>query len=124
LPQSAYSDPASEAVFAELAALVRETGSGGHAVVADATFIDPRHRTLIEAAARSACVAFLGLWLEAPLAELEARIAGRGRDASDATVAVLRAASRGHPGAGDWLAIDATGTTARQRVRDAVRAMM
>jgi uncharacterized protein len=124
LPQSAYSDPASEAVFAELAALVRETGSGGHAVVADATFIDPRHRTLIEAAARSACVAFLGLWLEVPLAELEARIAGRGRDASDATVAVLRAASRGHPGAGDWLAIDASGTTARQRVRDAVRAMM
>jgi hypothetical protein len=124
LPQSAYSDAASEVVFAALAALVRGTASGGHAVVADATFIDPRHRTLIEAAARSAGVAFLGLWLEAPVAELEARIAGRGRDASDATIAVLRAASRGDPGAGDWLAIDTTGTAVQQRARDAVRAMM
>ena len=58
LPQSAYSDAASEAVFAELAALVRETAAGGHAVIADATFIDPRHRTLIEAAARAAGVPF------------------------------------------------------------------
>ncbi len=107
LPQAAYSEPASEAVFAELAALARETAAGGHAVIADATFIDTRHRTLVEAAARAAGVPFLGLWLEAPLAELEARIAGRQRDASDATVAVLRAASESHPRAGDWIAIDA-----------------
>jgi aminoglycoside phosphotransferase family enzyme/predicted kinase len=124
LPQSAYGDAASEAVFAALAALVCEAASGGHAVVADATFIDPRHRTLIEAAARSAGARFLGLWLEAPLAELEARIAGRGRDASDATVAVLRAASRGNPGAGGWLAIDATAAAMQQRARDAVRSVM
>ena len=52
LPQSAYSDAASEAVFAALAALVRETAAGGHAVIADATFIDPRHRTMVETAAR------------------------------------------------------------------------
>ena len=125
LPQSAYSDAASEAVFAALAALVRETAGGGHAVVADATFIDPRHRSVIEAAARDAGVPFLGLWLEAPLAELEARIAGRRRDASDATIAVLQAASRSNPRAGDWVAIDATdANAARAEALDAVRPMM
>jgi uncharacterized protein len=123
LSQAAYNDAASEAVFAALAVSLRETASGGHAVIADATFIDPRHRTLIETAAKAAGVPFLGVWLEAPLAKLEARIAGRRRDASDATIAVLRAASRGNPGAGDWLAIDATATTVQQRARDAVRTM-
>lgn len=108
LPPSAYSDAASDAVFAELAELARETASGGHSVVADATFIDPRHRAILAAAAHAAGVTLLGLWLEAPLPELEARITARERDASDATVAVLRAASATHPTAGDWRPIDAS----------------
>jgi uncharacterized protein len=121
LPQSAYSDAASQAVFAALAELVRLTASGGHAVVADATFIDQRHRTMIEQAAREAGVGFLGLWLEAPPAALESRIASRGRDASDATVAVLRAARRSDPGAGGWAAVDATeAASALIQARDAI----
>jgi aminoglycoside phosphotransferase family enzyme/predicted kinase len=108
LPRSAYSDAASEAVFATLASLVEIVAAGGHAVVADATFIDPRHRTMIEAASQAADVAFLGLWLEAPLPMLEARISDRQHDASDATIAVLRTASRSKPTAGDWVAVDAT----------------
>ncbi len=125
LPQSAYSDAASEAVFTALAALVRVTAGGGHAVIADATFIDPRHRKMIEAAARAAGVPFLGFWLEVPLVDLEARIAARQRDASDATVAVLRAASRSNPRAGDWVAIDATDAAGAQAAAlDAVRPMM
>lgn len=125
LPPSAYTDAASDAVFALLAALASETASGGHAVIADATFIDPRHRTAIEAAAHTAGVPFVGLWLAAPLAELEARITARRRDASDATVAVLRAASRTNPNAGAWLAIDATEmAVAQTQARDAVRAVM
>jgi len=125
LPQSAYSDAASEAVFACLAALVRNTASGGHVVVADATFIEPRHRSMIEAAAREAGIPFIGLWLEAPLAELEARIAARRRDVSDATIAVLRAASRGNPQAGGWVAIDATEAAAVQdQARSAIRSVI
>jgi uncharacterized protein len=125
LPQSAYGDTASEAVFAELAALVRATAAGGHAVVADATFIDPRHRIMVEAAARAAGVRFLGCWLEAPLAELEARIAARRLDASDATTAVLRAVGRSDPRAGDWVAIDATDVAvAQHQAREAIRAAM
>jgi hypothetical protein len=39
---------------------------------------------------------------------LEARVAARHGDASDADVAVLRRAARADPGSGDWLAVDAT----------------
>jgi uncharacterized protein len=108
LPQSAYSDAASESVFAALADLVREAASGGHAVIADATFMDLHHRTMIEAAATAAGVPFLGLWLEAPIPMLEARISARRDDASDATVAVLRSASHANPQAGRWVAVDAS----------------
>jgi uncharacterized protein len=122
LPQSAYCDTASEAVFTELAALVRTAAAGGHAVIADATFIDMGHRKLVETAAREVGIAFVGLWLEAPLPELEARIAGRQRDASDATVAVLRAASETHPDAADWSAIDAASpAVALSQARDRMR---
>jgi uncharacterized protein len=124
LPQSAYSDAASEAVFTELATLVREAAAGGHAVIADATFIDAGHRRTVEIAAREAGVAFVGLWLEAPLAELEARIAGRQRDASDATVAVLRAASETHPDAADWSPIEAVSPgAALSQARDRILLM-
>ena len=122
LPQSAYGDAASEAVFTELAVLAREAAAGGHAVIVDATFIDMGPRKLVETATREAGVAFIGLWLEAPLTELEARIAGRQRDASDATVAVLRAASETHPYAADWSAIDAVSPgVVLSQARDQIR---
>jgi hypothetical protein len=111
LPQSAYSDTASQAVFAELAERVRETAAGGHAVIADATFIDPRDRALVQSAAAAAGVPFVGLWLEAPLPVLEQRIGSRQGDASDATLAVLRGAAESHPHAGDWISVDVSGSS-------------
>jgi aminoglycoside phosphotransferase family enzyme/predicted kinase len=107
LPQDAYSDAASAAVFAAMAADAARAAAAGHCVVADATFLDPVHRRMLEDAARAAGAAFLGLWLSAPLAELEHRIRARTGDASDATVAVLRQAVRHDPGPGSWQAIEA-----------------
>ncbi|HEX3989556.1 MAG TPA: AAA family ATPase, partial [Acetobacteraceae bacterium] len=107
LPQSAYTEARSTAVFEELARLVATAAKAGHAVIADATFMDLAHRSLVETAAKQAGVAFLGIWLTAPLAELEQRIAARAGDASDATVEVLRAAVHADPGSGDWHAVDA-----------------
>jgi hypothetical protein len=107
LPPSAYSDAASDAVFATLADCVRTAAAGGHCVVADATFIDPAHRRAVEDAARMAGVAFAGFWLEAPLPELERRIVARSGDASDATPAVLHAIASSGPGAGSWHPVDA-----------------
>ena len=86
-------------MFATLAQMAGEAAAGGHAVIADATFIDPRHRAMLDGAAQAAGVPFLGLWLEAPLPVLEARISGRQHDASDATVDVLHAA-QSHQSAG------------------------
>ncbi len=107
LPQSAYSEVANEVVLSELTTLVAETAKGGHAVIADATFIDPQHRSRLAAAARAAGVPFVGLWLHASLAALEGRIAARHHDASDATIAVLHAASQGNPRPGEWIAVEA-----------------
>jgi aminoglycoside phosphotransferase family enzyme/predicted kinase len=106
LPQAAYSDAASHAVFAALADGVRIAAGDGHCVVADATFIDPAHRRAVEDAACSAGVGFVGFWMEAPLPELERRIVGRSGDASDATLAVLHAVAKGDPGAGSWQPVD------------------
>ena len=61
----------------------------GRAVVLDATFIDPALRARAEALAEACGVPFRGAWLEAPVEVLEARVAGRTGDASDATVPVL-----------------------------------
>ena len=108
LPQSAYTEAASDAVFAELADTVGSVAAGGHAVIADAMFLRPQQRAAAAQAAHAAGVPFLGLWLTAPRAVLEARLAGRTGDASDATIAVLHAAAQNEHGGGDWLPIDAS----------------
>ena len=105
LPQSAYSDAASVAVFTALTDDVRIAATAGQCVVADATFIDPAHRRAAEHAAQTAGARFAGFWLDAPLEELERRIVARSGDASDATVAVLRAAAQAGPGADNWHAL-------------------
>jgi hypothetical protein len=126
LPQSAYTDAASERVFATLAELSRDTASGGHAVIADATFIDPRHRARVAAAAQEAGIRFVGLWLDAPLPVLEERIGQRRGDASDATISVLRSTAAANPGPGDWIAVDASGPldTAIAHTREAILRVM
>jgi uncharacterized protein len=107
LPPEAYTPERSAAVFAELARLAEVAASGGHAVIADATFMDRRHREMIEAAAGTAGVPFVGLWLIAPREDLEQRVTAREGDASDATVAVVRSASAHDPGPGTWHPVDA-----------------
>ena len=117
LPQSAYTEQKSTAVFNELANLVEVAARGGHAVIADGTFLDLRHRSLVEAAARRAGVPFVGIWLMASQAELEQRIATRTGDASDATVAVLRSAAASDPGPVGWDPVDASdGEEVRRQV--------
>jgi predicted kinase len=94
-------------VHAEIFAAAQDAARAGHAVIADAVFLDPAHRRGIEAAARAAGVRFDGIWLEAPLDVLRARIRARRADASDATVAVLEAAARVDPGPIAWHRVDA-----------------
>ncbi|CAH0166603.1 AAA family ATPase [Roseomonas sp. CECT 9278] len=107
LPPEAYAADASAAVHDEVFAMAATALRGGHCVVVDAVFLDPAQRARAAAVALAAGVAFDGLWLDAPIAELRARIAARRNDASDADEAVLLRAAAADPGAIDWHRIDA-----------------
>ncbi|HEX3701286.1 MAG TPA: AAA family ATPase [Phenylobacterium sp.] len=77
-----------DTLFAEAGAMLR----AGRAVVLDATFIDPQLRARAERLAADCGAPFAGVFLDAPAQVLEARIAerlGDASDASDATVEVL-----------------------------------
>jgi predicted kinase len=104
----AYGPDANRATDAALVAGLRDALAGRHPVILDATFMDPGLRAAVQAQARAAGVGFVGLWLAAPMAVLEQRVGARVGDASDADVAVLRAAAARDPGPGQWRAIDAT----------------
>jgi uncharacterized protein len=107
LPETAYTEAASDAVFAALAEGADIVATGGHACIVDAAFLGPAQRAAVERAATRAGTPFLGLWLTAPVDMLEARIAKRVGDASDATVAVLHKTAQHADGGGDWMKIDA-----------------
>jgi hypothetical protein len=110
LPPAAYGDAANQRVSAALLDAVSRAASSGHGVIIDATFRAPALRRAVAQRARSAGRQFTGLWLEAPLSVLEARIAARRADASDADLAVLRAAAQLAPGPISWRRLDATET--------------
>lgn len=102
LPEQAYDAAVSAAVHEEVFAMAATALAAGQAVVLDAVFLDPAHRARAEEVARQAGLPFDGIWLEAPLAVLRARIAARRDDASDATEAVLLRAAQADPGRITW----------------------
>lgn len=108
LPPEAYAPAVSAAVHEEVFAMAAAALAGGQAVVVDAVFLDPAMRARAAAVARGGAARFDGLWLEAPIEVLRARIAARRDDASDADEAVLLRAAAVDPGAIDWHRIDVT----------------
>ncbi len=115
LPPAAYTAEADAEVAATLLGSVRAAAAGGQAVIADATFRDPAARDGIRRSARQAGAAFLGVWLDAPLPVLEARVAARRNDASDADLAVLRRAAARAVAPPDWLLVDASDAAGAER---------
>lgn len=104
-----YTREASDRVYAELDACTRRVLLGGYAVVADAVFGRRAERVDIERAAGDVHVPFDGLWLTAEPSILEARIASRRKDASDATPEVLRKQLLRVEEPEDWRQIAAAG---------------
>src|SRR5690606_9950429 len=102
LPDSAYTAEWHVAVAAALVEEARAALRAGQAVVFDAVHGVPVAREACEALAREFAVPFHGFWLEAPGAVLEARVAARTDDASDATVEVVRRQLQGQPSRNDW----------------------
>lgn len=125
LEGEAYRPEVTRRVFAALAERAGRLAAAGRAVVCDAVYGLPEQRAELAAAARSAGVPFTGIWLEAPEAVLEARVAARRGDASDADVAIVRRQAETvvapSPEEG-WLRIDASGTAEATRAR--VRAVL
>jgi aminoglycoside phosphotransferase family enzyme/predicted kinase len=90
LPPEAYRSEVSARVYRTIAERARTALSAGHAAIADAVYARADERQGLESLAREAGVPFIGFWLEAPPEVLESRLMERRRDASDATVEVLR----------------------------------
>ncbi|MBR0647899.1 bifunctional aminoglycoside phosphotransferase/ATP-binding protein, partial [Plastoroseomonas hellenica] len=114
LPAAAYAPAESQAVHAALFDAAALALAAGHAVIADAAWLDPGMRAGLEAVAERCGVPFDGLWLEAPTQLLRARIAARRGDASDADAAVLDSAARADPGRITWRRLDASGDPCAQ----------
>jgi predicted kinase len=90
LPPAAYQPDINDKVYAMMTDLSARILSTGHAAIVDAVHGKPQERDRIEEVAARRGIRFDGLWLEAPPAVLEERIAARRGDASDATIDVLR----------------------------------
>jgi predicted kinase len=104
LPPEAYTADAAEKVFAAMAAAAEQIAGAGHAVILDGVYREPHQRAALKTIAERAGVPFHGIWLEAPAETLEARIAARRGDASDATVEVMRRQLEQLSRPADWYA--------------------
>lgn len=109
LPAGAYTATAHEAVYRALGAQAGTTLAAGRSVIVDAVFAQPSERADIVNLADRAGVPFVGLWLDAPRAQLVERVASRRGDASDADPAVVeRQLAYDSGDLCDWRRIDAS----------------
>lgn len=125
LPSDAYTQAASDQVYAEMARLAGIALEAGQTVICDAVFAKPAERALIEQVATSRSTPFSGIWLSAPAKLLESRVEQRfeaGTDASDADASVVRHQLSYDLGDLSWSVVEAAGepTAVLSRVRTAL----
>jgi aminoglycoside phosphotransferase family enzyme/predicted kinase len=107
LPADTYTLEVTGRVYRSMLDEATKCLAAGHSAILDAVYLRRDERDAVADVARKAKVPFAGIWLEAPAAVLEQRIAGRRNDASDADAAVLRKQLEIDPGRLDWTPIDA-----------------
>ncbi|MDJ0514183.1 MAG: AAA family ATPase, partial [Methyloceanibacter sp.] len=90
LPQRAYRPEVSELVYALCRKRARFVLEGGRSVIVDAVHAKPEERKAIAALAIECDASFRGLWFDLPADLLQARVANRVDDVSDATPSVVR----------------------------------
>jgi predicted kinase len=107
LPPSTYTEATARQVYE---ALRRKADAGlraGHAVIVDAVSARPEERSSFSGLAAHLGIPFDGLWLQAPSATLQERVAARSGGASDATPAVVLRQLDYDTGPIAWRRIDA-----------------
>jgi aminoglycoside phosphotransferase family enzyme/predicted kinase len=112
-----YTRSVSDQVYRTLAGRAGEVLASGHAVIVDAVCGRRCDRDAMAAVARDAGVPFTGLWLEAPVDELTARVNARRTDASDATGDVVRRQAQQEGEVHDWERLDASDSAEEVRRR-------
>jgi len=110
LERQHYRVGVAERVYSILYDKGRQALAARRAVIVDAVFAKPEERSAIEAVAREAGCAFVGLWLTAPEELLIERVEHRHGDASDADRRVVREQLRYDLGDVTWAQVDASGT--------------
>ena len=114
LPAYAYASDVSKDVYIELENLAIEGVAAGHTVIADATFQRVEGRARLVEVARRVGVPFIGFWLSASTEVMQARVAARQGDVSDATAEVVARQVRtgDTPGESEegWVRLEAEGS--------------
>jgi len=119
LPAEAYEERFTERVYDAMMERAGAALAGGHSAIIDAVLGHAQQRASAERLARKHQAAFKGLWLDAPAAVLEKRVAARRNDASDATVDVLHSQLANVRPPDGWVVINAGGEPAETAGRAA-----
>ena len=109
LPGDAYDSRVTKRVYRRLFEEAEVCLRAGRAVVLDAVFMKDAERDKAAALALACGAPFEGVWLQAPLETLRARVGGRQNDASDADLRVLAMQLQQDPGDVPWSRLDAEG---------------
>jgi hypothetical protein len=121
LPPTAYTQPVTAKVYAEMRNRAGVLLSAGHSVIADAVHGTAQERHDVETVAREANAGFASLWLEAPDSVIEQRLGTRSGDASDADISVSRQQSATLQRPLDWNILDVSQLTPGECVKAVTR---
>jgi aminoglycoside phosphotransferase family enzyme/predicted kinase len=108
LPSEAYGPEISDKVYQWLRHLAEIALRAGQSVIVDAVHAKAEERDALVTIAARANAPFTGLWLDAPIEALVARVEARKDDASDATASVVREQVSWDIGRLDWPRLDAS----------------
>lgn len=103
LPAAVYDGATDARVYEAMFETASAILAAGRSAILDATFLAEQDRKRTEAVARRCGAPFSAVWLEGEPGLLRERLSGRGRDASDATAAVLERQLVRGLGPIDWL---------------------
>jgi len=109
LTEDWYTPAVTERVHARMFEDAEKALRAGYPAVLDATFMEPKRRARAEAVAKAANAPFTGIWLEAPAAEMERRVATRKGNISDASIDVLNSQRKAGLGEIGWARINTGG---------------